>query len=88
MRIAGYTPPQSELHGGRGRSSGNQSEHCRAGLRAIRGSEKGSVFRFSQALLKEVLACKNDALQALPSRRHANTKSRFPELPQQAVLSL
>jgi hypothetical protein len=77
MIKAAHTTPEGELQSGRSSACGDQSEHCRAGVGTIRGSEKGSVFRFSQALLKEVLACKNDTLQILPSRSHANPKSRF-----------
>jgi hypothetical protein len=86
MSKAGYTTPQGELQSGRDSACGNESEHCRAGIRAIRGSEKGSIFRLFQVLLKEVLACKNDALQTLPSRSHANTNSRFRELPAGSTL--
>jgi hypothetical protein len=79
MGKEGSTTPEGQLHIGYGSPRGNQSEHSRAGIRAIRSTEKGGVFRLSQVLLKQKLACKNDTLQALPSRRHANSKPRLAE---------
>jgi hypothetical protein len=78
MSKAGRATPQSHLEIGCGRASGNESEYRGAGVRTIRGTEQGGVFGLSQALLKEIPACENDALQALPSRSHAVSKRVSP----------
>jgi hypothetical protein len=74
MSEAGGATPQSQLEIGCGSAGGNQSEHSGTGIRTIRGTEKSSVFGLSQALLKEIPACEYHALQALPSRSHADSK--------------